>query len=178
MAAGPARRRVIWPPSASRRGSRRPGCAPAATTGRSCNPSRWRRAAGWARVPRSTSTAARSARVANGRRTAAHETIVLGAHWDHLGSAGGDVFHGADDNASGTAVVVGLARAFAAAGGASRTLVFVLFGAEETGLIGSGHYVRHPAVPLSQTVAMLNFDMVGRMRDGKVIIGGVDSGDR
>src|SRR5437867_6991432 len=108
----------------------------------------------------------------------AHEAIVLGAHWDHLGSAGGDVYHGADDNASGTAVVVGLARAFAAAGGASRTLVFVLFGAEETGLIGSGHYVRHAALPLGQTAAMLNFDMVGRMRDGTLTIGGVDSGDR
>src|SRR5947209_1643361 len=108
----------------------------------------------------------------------AGETIVLGAHWDHLGSSGGAIYHGADDNASGTAVVVGLARAFAAAGGARRTLVFVLFGAEEVGLIGSGHYVRHAALPLGQTAAMLNFDMVGRMRDGTLTIGGVDSGDR
>ena len=108
----------------------------------------------------------------------AGETIVLGAHWDHLGSSGGATYHGADDNASGTAVVVGLARAFAAAGGARRTLVFVLFGAEEVGLIGSGHYVRHAALPLGQTAAMLNFDMVGRMRDGTLTIGGVDSGDR
>ena len=108
----------------------------------------------------------------------AGETIVLGAHWDHLGTSAGAVYHGADDNASGTAVVVGLARAFAAAGGARRTLVFVLFGAEELGLIGSGHYVKHAALPLSETVAMLNFDMVGRMRDDKLTIGGVDSGDR
>ena len=108
----------------------------------------------------------------------AGETIVLGAHWDHLGTSAGAVYHGADDNASGTAVVVGLARAFAAAGGARRTLVFVLFGAEELGLIGSGHYVKHAARPLSETVAMLNFDMVGRMRDDKLTIGGVDSGDR
>jgi len=108
----------------------------------------------------------------------ASEAIVLGAHWDHLGSSGGAVYHGADDNASGTAVVVGLARAFAAAGGARRTLVFALFGAEELGLIGSGHYVRHAAVPLAQTVAMLNFDMVGRMRDEKLTVGGVDTGDR
>jgi hypothetical protein len=110
--------------------------------------------------------------------TLAGETIVIGAHWDHLGSSGGATYYGADDNASGTAVVVGLARAFAAAGGARRTLVFVLFGAEETGLIGSGHYVRHAARPLGQTAAMLNFDMVGRMRDGKLTVGGVDSGDR
>src|SRR2546425_288147 len=93
----------------------------------------------------------------------AGETIVLGAHWDHLGSSGGAPSHGADDNASGTAVVIGLARAFAAARGARRTLVFALFGAEEGGLIGSGHYVRHAALPLGQTAAMLNFDMVGRM---------------
>jgi hypothetical protein len=108
----------------------------------------------------------------------AAEAIVLGAHYDHLGESEADVYHGADDNASGTAVVVGLARAFAAAGGASRTLVFALFGAEELGLVGSGHYVRHPAWPLARTTAMLNFDMVGRMRDGKLGIGGADTGDR
>jgi len=108
----------------------------------------------------------------------AGDAIVLGAHYDHLGQQGGDVYHGADDNASGTAVVVGLARAFAAAGGTPRTLVFALFGAEEIGLVGSGHYVRQPAWPLGRTVAMLNFDMVGRMRDGKLTIGGADTGDR
>jgi hypothetical protein len=106
------------------------------------------------------------------------EAIVLGAHYDHLGPSGGDVYHGADDNASGTAVVVGLARAFAAAGGTARTLVFVLFGAEELGLIGSAHYVAHPAWPLERTAAMLNFDMVGRLRGGTFTIGGVDTGDR
>ena len=106
------------------------------------------------------------------------EAVVLGAHYDHLGASGADVYHGADDNASGTAVVVGLARAFAAAGGAPRTLVFALFGAEEIGLVGSGHYVRPPAWPLARTVAMLNFDMVGRMRDDRLVIGGADTGDR
>jgi hypothetical protein len=108
----------------------------------------------------------------------AAEAVVLGAHYDHLGPAGSEVYHGADDNASGTAVVVGLARAFAAAGGTPRTLVVALFGAEELGLVGSAHYVRHPPWPLDRTVAMLNFDMVGRMRDGKLIIGGADTGDR
>jgi aminopeptidase YwaD len=108
----------------------------------------------------------------------ASETIVLGAHWDHLGASGGAIYYGADDNASGTAVVVSLARAFAAAGGARRTLIFVLFGAEELGLIGSSHYVQHASLPLSQTIAMLNFDMVGRMHDNKLSVGGVDSGDR
>jgi len=106
----------------------------------------------------------------------AEEAVVLGAHYDHLGLTGGAIYPGADDNASGTAVVVGLARAFAATGGLDRTLVFVLFGAEEIGLVGSGHYVRHPTIPLARTVAMLNFDMVGRLRDAAVRVSGADSG--
>jgi hypothetical protein len=106
----------------------------------------------------------------------AGEAVVLGAHYDHLGLVGGALYPGADDNASGTAVVLGLARAFAAAGPLDRTLVFALFGAEEIGLVGSGHYVREPPVPLARTVAMLNFDMVGRLRDGGLTVGGIDSG--
>ena len=96
----------------------------------------------------------------------AGESVVIGAHYDHLGRIGGAVYHGADDNASGTAVVLGLAKAFAAAGGAPRPLVFVLFSGEEMGLIGSGHYVRHPVLPLERAAAMINFDMVGRLREG------------
>src|SRR6185436_5980562 len=82
----------------------------------------------------------------------------------------------ADDNASGTAAVIALARAFAKVGGTLRTLVFVAFGAEEMGLLGSAHYVKQPAWPLDRTALMLNLDMVGRVRDGKVYVGGVDSG--
>jgi len=104
------------------------------------------------------------------------ESIVLGAHYDHLGVVAGAIHPGADDNASGTAVVLGLARAFAAAGPRDRTLVFALFGAEEIGLVGSGHYVRAPAVPIDRTIAMLNFDMVGRLGDGRLTVGGVQSG--
>ncbi len=105
----------------------------------------------------------------------ADETVVVGAHYDHLGRVDGVVHPGADDNASGTTVVAALARAFAAAGGGPRTIVFVLFGAEELGLIGSDHYVRHPARPLARTVGMVNFDMVGRLRDGRVRVEGTDS---
>lgn len=105
----------------------------------------------------------------------ADEIVVIGAHYDHLGRVAGVVYPGADDNASGTAVAVGLARAFAAAGGTARTLVVALFGAEELGLIGSGHYVDHPPFPLARTVAMVNFDMVGRLRD-RLDVGGNDSG--
>jgi aminopeptidase YwaD len=103
------------------------------------------------------------------------EAVVVGAHFDHLGQVSGLLYPGADDNASGTAVVVELARAFAAAGGTARTLVFVLFSGEEIGLLGSGHYVRHPVIPLDRTVAMVNLDMVGRLRDGRLYVGGTDS---
>lgn len=104
------------------------------------------------------------------------EAIVIGAHYDHLGRQNGVLYPGADDNASGTAVVLGLARAFADAGGSERTLVFALFGGEELGLLGSRHYVSRPRVPLERTIAMLNFDMVGRVSDDRLQVGGVDSG--
>lgn len=115
----------------------------------------------------------------------AREAIVIGAHYDHLGRGGegslapdqiGAIHPGADDNASGTAAVIGLARAFAAGGGAPRTLVFVAFAGEEMGLLGSAHYVKNPAHPLEATVLMVNLDMVGRLRDGKLYLAGVDSG--
>jgi hypothetical protein len=112
------------------------------------------------------------------------EAIVIGAHYDHLGIGMesslapdrlGEVHPGADDNASGTAALLGLARAFAETGGAARTLVFAAFGAEELGLLGSTHYARSPAVPMERTVAMLNLDSVGRLRDNRLHVMGVDS---
>jgi hypothetical protein len=105
----------------------------------------------------------------------ADETVVIGAHYDHLGRTDGAVHPGADDNASGTAVVTALARAFVVSGGAPRTLVFALFGAEELGLVGSGHYVKHPTRPLARTVAMINFDMVGRLGDRSLSVSGAGS---
>jgi Peptidase family M28/PDZ domain len=106
----------------------------------------------------------------------AGEAMVLGAHYDHLGLVRGTVHPGADDNASGTAVVVALARAFATAGPRDRTLIFALFGAEEIGLVGSGHYVRRPPVSIERTIAMLNFDMVGRLGGGALTVAGVETG--
>lgn len=115
----------------------------------------------------------------------AGEAVVIGAHYDHLGRGGegslapeqaGAVHPGADDNASGTAAVLGLARAFADAGGTPRTLVFVAFAGEELGLLGSSHYVGHPTVPMERTVLMVNLDMVGRLRGRTLYVGGVDSG--
>ena len=82
--------------------------------------------------------------------------------------------YGADDNASGTAGLLELARLFAAEKGRMRrSVVFVAFGGEEEGLIGSSHYVRSPALPLAQTVMMLNMDMIGRLRDNALSVGGV-----
>jgi hypothetical protein len=115
----------------------------------------------------------------------AGEAIVIGAHYDHLGrgerglqrSAPGEaIHHGADDNASGTAAVLALAHAIASTGGTPRTLVFAAFSGEELGLLGSAHYVAHPAWPLDRTALMLNLDMVGRLRHGRLYIGGADSG--
>lgn len=115
-----------------------------------------------------------------------HEAIVIGAHYDHLGRGGegslapdqvGVIHPGADDNASGTAAVMGLGRAFGAAAGAPRTLVFVAFAGEEMGLLGSSHFARTPPFPQGKTVLMVNLDMVGRLRDGKLYVAGVDSGD-
>ena len=112
------------------------------------------------------------------------QAVVIGAHYDHLGRGGetsmaphqhGQIHPGADDNASGTAVLMALARAFAAAGGAPRTLVFAAFSGEELGLLGSAEYVRRPAVPLDKTALMVNLDMVGRLREGRLYVGGIDS---
>jgi len=110
------------------------------------------------------------------------ETIVIGAHYDHLGHGGagslapkeGEIHHGADDNASGTAGVLELARLFT--GGRPRprrTIVFIAFSGEEEGLLGSNYYVNHPILPLTNTIAMINMDMIGRLKDKSLIVGGV-----
>ncbi|MGH7415197.1 MAG: M28 family peptidase, partial [Candidatus Rokuibacteriota bacterium] len=107
----------------------------------------------------------------------AGEAVVIGAHYDHLGRDGAAVYHGADDNASGTALVLGLAQSLAATRPA-RTLVFALFAGEEIGLLGSAHHVRQAtAVPVERMAAMLNFDMVGRLDGRRLLVGGVDTGD-
>ena len=114
------------------------------------------------------------------------EYIILGAHYDHLGLGGqfsmapamtGTVHPGADDNASGTAGVLELARYFTAAGvKPKRGILFMTFAGEELGLLGSEYYAGHPLLPLNQAVAMLNMDMIGRVRDDKLYIGGAATG--
>ena len=97
-----------------------------------------------------------------GIKRAGPEAVLVSAHYDHLGvDAAGRVFPGADDNASGAAVLLGLART-AAQRSYRHTLLFAAFGAEEVGLVGSGVYVSRPVWPLERTTAVLNFDMVGR----------------
>ncbi len=110
------------------------------------------------------------------------EFIVIGAHYDHLGTGGegslapreGEVHHGADDNASGVAGVLELARSFSLGKPKPRrSIVFIAFSGEEEGLLGSNFYVNHPVVPLASTVAMINMDMIGRLKDNKLIVGGI-----
>jgi aminopeptidase YwaD len=111
----------------------------------------------------------------------AGQVIVVGAHIDHLGrstagalddAAGDAIRNGADDNASGTAGVLELARRFRAQA-PRRTIVFVLFSGEELGLLGSQYFVEHLPVPRDSIVAMMNFDMIGRLRGDSVIVYGV-----
>jgi hypothetical protein len=112
------------------------------------------------------------------------ETVVLGAHYDHLGYGGAGsaapgeraIHHGADDNASGTALLVEVARRLAAGPRLPRSVLFAAFSGEERGLLGSAHYTANPAVPLADTVAMVNLDMVGRLTGDKVIVQGTGTG--
>lgn len=107
-----------------------------------------------------------------------NEYIVLGAHYDHLGLGGpsskskkrGVVYHGADDNASGTAALLEIAeKLISKQGELKRSLIFIAFGAEEQGLLGSKYFVQNPLVPLSQIKLMINMDMVGRLNAKKHI---------
>ena len=112
-----------------------------------------------------------------------NQTVVLGAHYDHLGLGGfgsldpdstGLVHNGADDNASGIAALIQVAARLAASPPA-RTVVFIAFSGEELGLLGSAYYVKQPIYPLAQTLAMVNLDMVGRLRNGRLIVYGARS---
>ncbi len=116
--------------------------------------------------------------VRRGSGSLAGGVVVIGAHYDHLGLGGfgsldpdstGVVHNGADDNASGTVAMLEIARILGSRRAADvRTLVFVAFTAEELGLIGSTHYVQSPVRPLDSTFAMINLDMVGRLRQSRL----------
>ena len=113
------------------------------------------------------------------------EYVVIGAHYDHLGlgdehslapSQIGQIHPGADDNASGTAGVIELARWFSKQPKQRRGILFLTFAGEELGLLGSEWYVNHPVLPLAGAVTMINMDMIGRIRQGKVYVGGSGTG--
>ncbi|HEY0778598.1 MAG TPA: M20/M25/M40 family metallo-hydrolase [Gemmatirosa sp.] len=113
------------------------------------------------------------------------ELVVVGAHFDHLGretqfatdpKAGAVVHPGADDNASGVAAVLELA-ARVAARPARRSVLFVAFSGEELGVLGSQYFVAHSPLPLDSASAMLNFDMVGRLTNDKLLVYGVATAD-
>ena len=115
--------------------------------------------------------------VLEGKGPLADETVVVGAHYDHLGYGGNGsmavskkmaIHHGADDNGSGTTTIMELARRFAEMKDRQgRRLVFIAFSGEELGLLGSEYYCKHPLFPLEQTASMFNIDMVGRLRSDK-----------
>ncbi len=111
------------------------------------------------------------------------QVVIVGAHYDHLGSgafgaldpdSAGKVHNGADDNASGVAALLNIAQRLAQDPPA-RTVVFIAFSGEELGLLGSSWYVRQPATPMERVVAMVNFDMVGRLKNNRLIIYGTET---
>jgi aminopeptidase YwaD len=110
------------------------------------------------------------------------EALVVGAHYDHLGlgmtgslepQPDGKIHHGADDNASGVAGLLELARRFQGRPTPRRSLIFVAFGAEEEGTLGSSHFVKAPPLPFDRIAAMFNMDMIGRLRADTLDLHGV-----
>ena len=122
---------------------------------------------------------------AAGEQPPPEEYVLVGAHYDHIGRGAigsladkneqGEIHNGADDNASGTALVLRLAQLLAQAEVRRRGIVFALWSGEELGLVGSSRFVANPPLPLGKVVAYLNFDMVGRLRDNRLILQGVGS---
>ncbi len=121
--------------------------------------------------------------ILDGKGPLSQETIILGAHYDHVGMGGEGslapgtiaVHNGADDNASGTSALlasVPIIRDRLSGISSHRRVVFITFTAEERGLLGSEYYVRHPRFPLENTIAMVNLDMVGRLRDNDLTVYG------
>ncbi len=97
------------------------------------------------------------------------QIVVLSAHYDHLGRADGQIYHGADDNASGTATVLSVASVFDSLAQLGvrprRSILFVLFSGEEGGLTGSTYFVQNCPIPINQLMCDLNVDMIGRVDD-------------
>lgn len=112
------------------------------------------------------------------------EHVIVGAHYDHIGrgeqysmdrAGKGRLHPGADDNASGAAGLIELARWFGARPPMRRGVLLMAFSGEEFGLLGSFHYVENPRLPLEKAVAMVNMDMIGRLRDDRLLVGGTET---
>jgi len=117
----------------------------------------------------------------------AEQTVVIGAHYDHLGHGGegslhaandGQIHNGADDNASGVALLLYLAKELKKSNYAGSNYLLIAFSGEEKGLLGSNYYAKHPSQSLENVKYMLNFDMVGRLSDAKgLAINGVGTAE-
>jgi hypothetical protein len=138
-------------------------------------------ASGVATIERKQALVKNVVAVLEGAGPLAEETIVVGAHYDHVGRGGAgsfvpgsnEIHNGADDNASGTVSLLELARRLGARREKlSRRIVFVAFTGEEMGLFGSARYTKEPIFPLDKTIAMINMDMVGRLQNDKLTIFG------
>lgn len=115
------------------------------------------------------------------------ELVVIGAHYDHLGHGGRsslgvsvkpEIHYGADDNASGTAALMEIAHHLAAGRPRpARSILFIAFSGEEMGLLGSAHWVKNPTLPLSRVTAMINMDMIGRIRERTVHVMGAGTSE-
>lgn len=120
-----------------------------------------------------------------GKGPLADEYVVVGAHYDHLGvtrnwrkpnDTKNYIHNGADDNASGTTGLIMLAQALKAGPPLKRSVLLIAFTGEESGLLGSKHWVDHPTVPIKEVVAMLNMDMIGRLKNDVLQVGGMGTG--
>jgi Peptidase family M28/PA domain/PDZ domain len=145
-------------------------------------------AGGVATIERTQAKTSNVIAVLEGEGALAEETLVIGAHYDHVGRGGqgslapgsNEIHNGADDNASGTACLIELARRLGARQENKeprprRQVVFIAFSGEEIGLKGSERYTQEPVYPLDKTVAMLNLDMVGRMQEDTLTVFGTGS---
>lgn len=113
-------------------------------------------------------------------------TVVLGAHYDHIGMGGENslykgapaIHNGADDNGSGTTLLLEATRYYGKRQDTNYNYVILFFSAEESGLIGSKYFTEHPTFPLETVEYMINFDMVGRLRDNRLQVSGTGTAEQ
>jgi Zn-dependent M28 family amino/carboxypeptidase len=102
------------------------------------------------------------------------EVIIVSAHYDHLGMINGQLYPGANDNASGVSAVLEIIAGLVEKGKPEKTLLFTFWGSEEKGLIGSKYFCTHPTLPLEQIKCIVNFDSLGNLTSKKLLLGWQD----